>query len=295
MRLTIPLIIIAFAATLIGGCGGRTSRINPSGTLETTETDLASVSAGRILEVRPQLGDPVRAGDTLVVLDMELLRLQRVQNEANRRSIHAQRGVTNDAQRQAKRNLDLAEITLKRTRELLAQGSASPQQVDELQTKRDVAAAQVSASQHQLEVLAAEEAKLDALLAVVDRQIRDGVIVSPADGTVILRNAEPGEFASPGAVLLRIADLSRLELRVFLGAEDLDRVKIEQELPVVVDALKGETLTGKVTWVSSEAEFTPKNAQTRQARTQLVYAVKLSVANPDGRLHIGMPAEVKLP
>jgi HlyD family secretion protein len=294
MRLTIPLIITALAAVLLGGCGGRTARINPSGTLEATETDLASVSAGRILEVRPQLGDPVRAGDTLVVLDMELLRLQRTQNEANRCAIHAQLGMTNDALRQTKRNLDLAEITLKRTRELLSQGSAAQQQVDELQAKRDVAAAQVSSAQHQLEALAAEEGKLDALLAVFDRQIRDGVIVSPADGTVILRNAEPGEFASPGAVLLRIADLGRLELRIFLGEQDLDRVKIGQDLPVTIDALKGETLTGKVTWVSSEAEFTPKNAQTRQARTQLVYAVKLSIANPDGRLHIGMPAEVKL-
>jgi len=74
----------------------------------------------------------------------------------------------------------------------------------------------------------------------------------------------------------------------------LDRVKIGQELPILVDALKGEPITGKVTWVSDEAEFTPKNVQTKQARTQLVYAVKLSVANPDGRLHIGMPAEAKL-
>lgn len=293
MRLTTPIVITVLAAALIGGCGGKTFKVNPSGTLETTETDLASVSAGRILKVRPQLGDDVRACDTLVVLDTELLRLQRAQNEANRRAIHAQRSITEDALLQANRNLSLADTTLKRTRALLKQGSATQQQTDELQTKRDIAAAQVSASGHQLEALAAEEAKLDALLAVNDRQIRDGMIVSPMDGTVILRNAEPGEFASPGAVLLRIADLRRLELRVFLGEQDLDRVKIGQELPVFVDALKGETLTGKVTWVSSEAEFTPKNAQTRQARMQLVYAVKLSVANPDGRLHIGMPAEVK--
>jgi HlyD family secretion protein len=294
MRLTTPIVIAILSAALISGCAGRSSRVHPSGTLEATETDLASVSAGRILDVRPQLGDAVKAGDTLITLDTELLRLQRAQSEAGRRSLQAQRELTRDQLQQAKRNLDLAEVTLSRTRALLEPGSATPQQVDELQTKRDVNASQVSAAQHQLDALAAEEAKLDAQLAVFDRQIRDGVILSPANGTIILRNAEPGEFAAPGAVLLRLADLSRLELRVFLGEQDLNRVKIGQELPVLVDALKGETITGKVTWVSDEAEFTPKNVQTKQARTQLVYAVKLSVANPDGRLHIGMPAEVKL-
>jgi HlyD family secretion protein len=72
------------------------------------------------------------------------------------------------------------------------------------------------------------------------------------------------------------------------------RVKIGQQLPVLVDAMKDQTLSGTVTWISAEAEFTPKNAQTRQARTQLVYAIKLAVPNPSGNLHIGMPAEVKL-
>jgi HlyD family secretion protein len=110
---------------------------------------------------------------------------------------------------------------------------------------------------------------------------------------VILRNTEPGEIAAPGALLLRIADLSELELRVYLNEKDLARVKIGQEYPVSIDALKGQTVSGRVSWVSSEAEFTPKNVQTRDARTQLVYAVKLSIPNTDGKLHIGMPAEVK--
>ncbi|MBU1983293.1 HlyD family efflux transporter periplasmic adaptor subunit, partial [bacterium] len=96
------------------------------------------------------------------------------------------------------------------------------------------------------------------------------------------------------AVLLRMADLSTLELRVYLNERDLDRVSIGGEVPVLVDAMAADTLRGIVTWVSSEAEFTPKNAQTRDARAQLVYAVKLRVSNPDGKLHIGMPAEIIL-
>lgn len=294
MQLIKRILLVTVIAVVLTGCGGKNKQANPSGSLEATETDIASVYAGRILEVRSPLGARVHRGDTLIVLDTELLRLQRTQTEANRRSLQAQRNVAGDALRQAERNLELADTTLHRIRALTEQGSATSQQLDEAQTRRDIAFSQVSASRHQLDALSAEDAKLEAALAVYDRQLRDGCVVSPSDGTVILRNAEPGEFAAPGAVLLRLADLARLELRIFLDEQDLDRVKIGQDIPVLVDALKNESLTGKVIWVSSEAEFTPKNAQTRQARTQLVYAVKIGIANPDGRLHIGMPAEVQL-
>ena len=114
-------------------------------------------------------------------------------------------------------------------------------------------------------------------------------------GTVLTRTVEPGEVVPAGRTALRLADLSNLELRIYLEAGDLSRVKPGQELPVRVDALPGSPLTGTVAWIADEAEFTPKNAQTRHARAQLVYAVKLRVANPDGRLHVGMPAEVDLP
>lgn len=286
--------LTVFITALITGCSGGSHGSNPSGTLETTEVDLASVISGRILQVRPHLGDRVRAGDTLVVLDTDLLRLQREQNSTNRRSNEAQQLVAQDALRQAKRNLDLSESTRLRTKALFTQGSATQQQVDETQTRRDVAADAVSSAQHQIDLLQSQRNALDDLLALNDRQIKDGTIASPLNGTVILRNAEPGEVAAPGSVLLRLADIDTLELRVYVGEQDLAKVRIGQKMPVLMDALKGEALTGTVTWISSEAEFTPKNAQTRQARTQLVYAVKLSVPNPNGILHIGMPAEVKL-
>lgn len=288
-----PVLFSLFAAVLLStGCGSRAKFANPAGTLEATEVDIAATLSGRILEVRPKLGDAVAEGDTLVVLDTGLIALQRTQTEAGRASIAAQRRVADDALQQTKHSRELAATTLERTRTLLAQGSATQQQVDELQTKLDVAAAQVSAAKHQLDVLTAEETRLDAALAVYDRQLADGIVRAPHTGTVLLRKAEPGEVALPGAVLLRLANLDELELRIFLGEGELDLVQIGQELTVRVDALQGETLAGSVIWISSEAEFTPKNAQTRQARSQLVYAVKLRIANPDGRLHIGMPAEV---
>ncbi|MBI5060642.1 efflux RND transporter periplasmic adaptor subunit [candidate division KSB1 bacterium] len=287
--------LVALAALIgLAGCGKREAVLNPSGTLEATEIDVASLLAGRVLQVRAKLGDPVRAGDTLVVIDTELLSLQRAQTESNGRTLAAQKLVARDARSQAQHGLDLAELTYNRLRALLEQGSVTRQQVDEAETKRAVAMSQVSGAAHQIAAIEAEALKLQSTLAVLDRQMKDGVVLAPASGTVLMRTIEPGEMAAPGVTLMRIADLSQLELRVFLGELDLARVKIGQQLDVLVDALDGASLRGEIAWISSEAEFTPKNAQTRSARTQLVYAIKLRIANPDGKLHIGMPAEVKL-
>ena len=284
---------LLLSSIILTGCGKKEAP-NPSGSLEATEVDVVSTIPGRIASIRADLGDRVSAGDTLVVLDTGLLRLQRAQAEASRSAIRAQRNVLGDQIRQAMAQHELAEVSLERTQTLAKQGSATQQQLDEVQTKRDVAALQVSSVKNQIEALKAEEEKLNASLAVFDRQIKDGVLLAPINGTAILRSAEPGEMASPGAVLLRLADLTTLDLRVFLSETDVGKVKIGQQLPVIVDAFKGETFSGRIVWISPESEFTPKNAQTREARTQLVYAVKLSALNPEGRLHIGMPVEVKL-
>ncbi|MDD5089131.1 MAG: hypothetical protein PHI18_10100, partial [bacterium] len=151
------------ATSLVIGCGGA-REANPSGTLEATEVDVAATLAGRACAVRAALGESVKAGDTLIVLDTDLLALQREQAAANRASIHAQLRVAEDALRQAQDNLSLLETTLARVQTLLKQGSATAQQLDEAQTRRDVAASQVSAGRHQLDALGAEEIKLDAAL-----------------------------------------------------------------------------------------------------------------------------------
>ncbi|MCC6475878.1 efflux RND transporter periplasmic adaptor subunit [bacterium] len=286
--------ILILAALLAISCGAKEDGPNPSGTLEATEVEIASELAARIVEVRKDLGDDVKRGDTLIVLDTRLIALQRAQAEAARASLHAQRNITSDAVRQASESLDLSESTLNRNESLFEQGSVTQQQLDELRTKRDVTRAQLSSAQHQVEALDAEENKLEATLSVFDRQLEMGAIVSPFDGTVILRNAQPGEMALPGSTLMKIARIQNMELRVYLSSTDLAQVKLGESYPVLIDALGEEEHQGRVIWISSEAEFTPKNTQTRESRVQLVYAVKLSLDNVTRRLAIGMPAEVVL-
>jgi HlyD family secretion protein len=278
---------------LLAGCGrGRLPQ--PSGTFEVTTVDVAPLLSGQTLRVTKDEGEHVAAGDTLIVLDTELIALRRAEAAARRGTLQARRGVMAEDLAQAQRQLALLETTLERTRKLSREGSATQQQVDDLSAQRDVARSRVAAARGQLSVVDADLQQLEASLAVFDRQLRDGVVTSPLTGTVLVRALEPGEVATVGRTALRLADLTRLDLRIYLEESDLDLVHLDQELPVLVDALPGRKLSGRVIWISDEAEFTPKNAQTRQARAQLVYAVKLRVANPDGRLHVGMPAEVEL-
>lgn len=281
------------AGVLLAACG-QAGRPNPSGTLEATAVDLAPALTGRVLAVGAGEGQPVAAGDTLLVLDTELLALQRAETAARLAGLAAQERAAEEEQGQAARRFELDETRLQRLRALRAQGSATEQEVDDAAARRDVSASQARAAQHRIAYHRAEGDRLRAALAVYDRQLADGFLRAPRAGTILVRAIEPGEMAGPTRVALRLADLTALELRVYLEAPDLDQVRLGERLPVRVDALPDQELEGTVAWISAEAEFTPKNVQTRNARAQLVYAVKLRIANPDGRLHIGMPAEVRL-
>lgn len=293
-RCRLILLSLPVLAMMTVGCQRGTPPA-PSGTFETTVVDIAPLMGGRVLQVTCREGEQVVAGDTLIVIDAELIALQRAQTAANQATLLAQRQVAEADLVKARRQLALLETTLARTSLLRDQGTATVQQVDELVAQRDIARAGIDAARGRLAALAAELVHLESGLAVLDRQLRDRVVLAPLTGTVLTRALEPGEVAAPGRTALRLADLTELELRVYLGIGELERVKPGQKLPVRVDALPGATLEGTVAWIADEAEFTPKNAQTRHARAQLVYAVKLRVTNADGRLHVGMPAEVDLP
>ena len=290
---TVARAAVVLLTLALVGCGDDRPP-NPSGTLEATTIDVAAVIPGRVLEVRADEGRRVAARDTLIVLDTEKARLELQRLQTRRRRLEAERGQARESLQQAERSLENARTTLARTEQLHEQGSATAQQVDDLQARRDIAVSQAQAALRRLEVIDAEQDELQASIALQESRIADGAVLAPRDGTVLLRLAEPGEVLRSGGLALQLADLDTLELRVFLQERDLDLVRLGEKLPVIVDALEGRELEGTVSWVSSEAEFTPKNVQTRDARAQLVYAVELRVPNA-GDLHIGMPAEVRLP
>jgi len=128
---------------------------------------------------------------------------------------------------------------------------------------------------------------------LLDEQLTKCYVKSPINGTVLETYLEPGELATPGKPILKMADLSNLELKVYVSGAQLPQVKLGNDVKVLIDSgdKTMQTFTGKVSWISSEAEFTPKIIQTKEERVKLMYALKVVVAN-NGEIKIGMPGEV---
>jgi HlyD family secretion protein len=191
-----------------------------------------------------------------------------------------------------------------RIENLLKKDAAVPKQLDDLnaqieqvQRQMDVVNEQRSASDANLNTqkngLLAEILPLQDQIAQMEDQIAKCKIVNPIDGTVLTKLAEAGEVTSFGKPLYKIANLQQIILRAYVAGDQLGSIKVGQEVKVSIDGPDNtmRDFTGKISWVSSKAEFTPKIIQTKDERVNLVYAIKIMVPN-DGTLKIGMPAEV---
>jgi HlyD family secretion protein len=190
----------------------------------------------------------------------------------------------------------IAERELARTRRLLAQQAATAQQGDRAERDAKVLGDQLQGAAATRSTVGKEVASIDAQVASIDERLRRSRVVAPGGGTVLARYVEPGEFVQLGTPLFKMAALDTLTLRAYLSGAQLAQVALGQSLTVRVDAGGDSlrTVQGRVTWIASTAEVTPTPIQTREERTVQVYAVKLAVPNVDGRLRIGMPAEVTL-
>ncbi|OQX64362.1 MAG: hypothetical protein B5M51_04035 [Anaerolinea sp. 4484_236] len=135
-----------------------------------------------------------------------------------------------------------------------------------------------------------EQAK--ANLALLDVQIAKLTIYAPANGTVLTRNVEPGEFVQPGATALTLADLSELKITVYVPEDRYGEISLGQQAEIYVDSFPDETFSATVVYIANSAEYTPRNVQTVEGRSSTVYAIKLKVDDPAGKLKPGMPADV---
>jgi HlyD family secretion protein len=135
-------------------------------------------------------------------------------------------------------------------------------------------------------------ASAQANLALLDAQFKKLTVYAPMDGVILNRNVEPGEFVQPGAAAFSMANLGDLTITVYVAEDHYGLIHLGQEANVTVDSFPGQTFTATVTYISDQAEFTPRNVQTVQGRSSTVYAVKLKVSDPAGKLKLGMPADV---
>ena len=285
--------IIILAAALFFSCSNHNEKSDAFGNFEADPVIVSSESSGKILQLNVSKGQTFEKGTIAAVTDTVQIDLKLKQIEAqkaavvaNRQSIQAQIGVF-------KEQIKTLEVNKQRIERMLKDGASTQKQLDDINGQISIIERQIESTRTQftsvnkeLEVLEAQQASTKDLLARC-------TVETPINGTVLETYVEQGELATPGKPLFKLADLSKLTLKVYVSGAQLSLVKIGQEVDVLIDKSETEnqTLTGTVSWISSEAEFTPKIIQTKTERVKLVYAVKVVVKN-NGTLKIGMPGEV---
>lgn len=271
---------ILLACPLAGCQGGNHGRLSGSGVIEVAEVVIRSKIMGRVTELRFEEGQEVAAGQLLALLATDELSAQ------ERQALSA----TAAAQQQvllAETNLRLAEDTYDRNRELYLSGMLSEQAFYQIES-------QLKAAKSQAEAARSARAQAQAGLNLVRVQISNASIAAPISGTVLERNIEVGELAMAGTAICKLGDLSRPHLKIYLPESRYGRVKLGQAASIRVDSYPDKIFAGRVASIANQAEFTPKDIQTKEERAKLVFAVKIAVENPQGELKPGMPADAEL-
>jgi len=277
------------------GCEKEEGTFYASGTFEAVEVDVGALVTGRLLSLTKREGDKVEKGELLAEIDSEKLEIERELVEIQLEELDLEQKLLQDKVTANRISLKNSEKTLKRIKALHQEKSATEQKLDDLVTAVKLDRTRLAASLKELSRPEIRRRQLRTRLRLLERNIADAKVYSPIQAQVVARFAEPGEVVTVGRPLLRLADLSLLEIRVYLPAAFLGRLKLGQPVKLRADGIPDRDFTGRLVWVSPVAEFTPKNVQTPEARAELVYAVKIEVPNPDGLLKIGMPADVYFP
>jgi HlyD family secretion protein len=325
--------LLCLAAATAVGCQNSVNTDSPrvSGQIEATEVHVAPEVGGRVLEIPVTEGSRVKTGEVLARLDTRDVDLALDRAEAERRAADAQLRLLQAGSRPedvrqsqaqaaaasgevaaAQTELAAAEADLQRFEQLLQNNSGSRKQRDDAATRRDVArsrlesarAREVAAHQNsdklaagarreELDAARARVAAADAQIATLQKSKSDATVLAPIDGIVSDRLLDPGEMAVPRGPIVVLTDLDHAWAEVFVDGPQIPRLKLGQPATVFTDA--GTSISGTITFISSKAEFTPRNVQTAEDRSKLVYRVKIAVDNREGVLKQGMPVEAEIP
>jgi HlyD family secretion protein len=324
----------ALAATLLvlaAGCGADDDGLTrASGYVEATEVRVAAEVGGRLLEVTAEEGRRVAAGDLLARIDTRDAEIAKARAVAERDQAAAQLRLVQAGPRReeirqasaqaesARADVAAAEAELRAATEdlgrfeaLLAANAGSRKQRDDAATRVSVAQARVNAARERVraaeevvarlragarrdEVVSAEArvSAVEAQLAALDKNIADAVVKAPVGGTITAKLADAGEMIAPRAPIAVISDLDHAWANVYVDEPLVPRLKLGDAVTLVTDA--GQRLNGSITYISPRAEFTPRNVQTAEERSKLVYRIKVTVDNREGILKPGMPVEAEL-
>ncbi len=289
------------------------------GNVDIRQIHAAFQDSGRLLSLNVQEGDAVRRGQVLAELDP--VRFRDASAQARAQAAYQEQvlarllaGSRPEEIREAraevaaaKASLDNAVITLERQTALARRNFVPKQNIDNAQAAEKTARANWERADQALQLaiqgprkedIAAARQALDAAKAasmLADRQLADTRLLAPEDGIVQDRILEPGDMASPQTPVVSLALDNPVWIRAYLSEKDMGRVKPGMAAWVTTDSFPGHRFEGWVGFISPTAEFTPKNVETPELRTELMYRVRVYVCNPDHRLRLGMPATVAVP
>ncbi|KPM47788.1 HlyD family secretion protein [Jiulongibacter sediminis] len=307
-------------------CDKDKNEFDATGVFEAKEIIVSAETSGQILQLNLEEGTQLTAGQSVGLIDCENLNLQKSQLEASLEALGAKRTSAGPQVEVLKAQLASQEKALSAQEEQLqvlereqnrvqnlAKSDAVPtKQLDDINGQVAVLTKQIAAAESQLAItrqqmkaqqdqitianraVMSESKPMQERIAQVENMMDKCAIENPVNGTVLVKYAEENEVAAPGKALYKLADLSELKLRAYITNDQLATLKLGQAVTVMVD--NGEEgykeLPGTVEWISDKAEFTPKTIQTKDERSNLVYAIKVAVKN-DGYLKLGMYGEVK--
>lgn len=262
-----------------------------NGQLEAVEVRVSAEVTGRVTETRLEEGRRVEEGELLARIDPSDLRAELAVARARIEAIRQSRKALEEELRTWRHHLRTARADLERTRTLRARDSASERRVDQAENAYEEARGRVGALEAKLQEAAAEREAAERRVDVLELQLEKTTLRAPITGTVLTRAVETGELATPGRVVAVLADTSQLDLRVFVSERHVGRIALGDPARVRIDAFPERSFPARVARVDDRAQYTPREVHLPEDRVRMVFGVTLEVANPEGLLKSGMPAD----
>jgi len=287
--------VIFFTLVLATSCSKNGNKADAYGTFETDETTISAEASGKLLTFTIEEGEQLKMGQVVGVIDSIQLYLKLKQLYSQVDAVKSKiPNISAQADVQVEQ-LNVFSIEYDRIKKMFADGSATQKQVDDIEGRINLAKKQKDAIDIQKTSILAEIPALNAQIEQIKDQLRRSKIINPTDGKVLVTYVNQYESVMQGKALYKVANMEFMYLRAYVSGNQLHSFQPGSKVKVYIDNESGNLIEseGTITWVSAEAEFTPKIIQTREERVKLVYPIKVKVKN-DGSFRIGMPAEVRL-
>ncbi len=289
-----------------------------SGNIEVKEINLAFKTIGRIIELQFEEGEKVKKDEIMAriesdEIEKELELKKAILEEAKIKYEELKKGAREQEIKEGEANLKAREIEKEKAKKdferaefLFKNGAISEQKMEEFKKIYDISIANFAKAKENMslilegtrkEIILAQEKKIkqaEASIEIIENKLKDTILKSPVDAVVLSKNSEVGEISNPNVPVYTIGDLNNPYVKVYIKEDKLGLIKIGQSAEIISDTYPDKIYEGVVNYISSEAEFTPKNIQTKEERTKLVFEIKISVKNENDELKPGMPVDVKI-